>query len=92
MARGWQHTKLSLSSVLLYIARVLRVCAMHPFYSMDSLLWSLYRTYLFSHLLLCTCFILFLLVFICVCFYFIANSYFFQHFCLFFYEYISIFG
>ena len=32
MVRGWQYTKLSLSSALLRVARVLRVCTMHPFF------------------------------------------------------------
>ena len=31
MARGWRCAKLSLSSALLRVARVLHVCAMHPF-------------------------------------------------------------
>ena len=35
MARGWRYTKPSLAKAPLRVARV-RVCAMHPFYSMSS--------------------------------------------------------
>ena len=31
MARGWRYTKIFLASALLRVARVFRVCNMHPF-------------------------------------------------------------
>ena len=54
MARSWRFTKLSIACALLRITRV-RVCAMHPFYSMGSQLVS--ASYLlFLAFVFCCCF------------------------------------
>ena len=50
-----RYTKLSLSSVLLGVARVLSVCTMHPFFISWVPCASLHPTHLFSHLLLYVC-------------------------------------
>ena len=46
MARGWQYTKLSLSSTLLRVAGVLRVGAMHHHHNSFYILWFPARLYI----------------------------------------------
>ena len=72
--RGWRCTKLPVASALLRVvgawgASAGRVCAMHPFYIMDSLRVSAYYcTYPFRHLLFCYSFLFSLLFVVLPCF------------------------
>ena len=58
MARGWRYTKLSPLSAFFSVARVLRVCAMHPAYILWVPCASLHPTVSFLAFFLCYCFVL----------------------------------